>query len=384
MLTGQLHQQLSHEKSLLDSSSKEYSNSQQIVDRKASEFIARIAAGESSGEHYDYSKSGGKINTVSDIIGRTKELHERYGYNWQQAAEVSLSGGASLKGRNSGGAGAGGGSKAFGWGIDANLGLSASGSAKNYDEQSLGEQHSANVRHDSSHNTEEVVRAAKSIQFTENQSEEKSLAEQFSSSYEQMEQYREAVTLHQQNVDRYQSSLDHTQSTSHSLDRDEYQNIQNYIASQPDRQGRDIGQIRASRIIEQGGVEFDTYYNNYVSRKVSYMQYMKSPVYFKHNSDFRSGPLEHEMEQKASAINESHIPEMRSTYGSSIKRVDNGAKEMTEKEMFSNEWHLNQARIDNKEKFDKLQTEVDRTEKKDKIIRDELGLGKKKEPVNAE
>ena len=102
MVSGQIHQQMAHERSLMESESKEYSSMQQSMERKAIDFVARIAKGESSGEHYEYSQSTGSGNSFGDTIERTKDLHERYGYSWQQSADLTLTGGLGYKSGSSG------------------------------------------------------------------------------------------------------------------------------------------------------------------------------------------------------------------------------------------------------------------------------------------
>jgi conjugal transfer mating pair stabilization protein TraG len=363
MLSGQSHKQLSHEKSLLDSTSREYSDSQQLVHRQAADLISRLAQGESSGEHYDYSTSGGKTQIVTELVGQTKELHEKYGYNWQQAAEASLFGSLVAKLGFSKGAGGGGASG----GIDGSFGVSGSISARKYDEQGLGEQYGASQRKESSINTEAVVKGLNSIQFGTNQSAEKSLAHQLSDSYDKTLQLRESVAIHKQNVDKYQDSLDRVESTSHSIDRDEYQNMINFISAEPGKYGNPIGPVNAHKIIEGGGEEFNSYYKSYISQKVSGSEFMRDPHYFKNNADFKNKAVEGKIDEISSDISASKVTDSFMQQSKQIQEVSRGGKYQTEYTIPKSQDYFDEVRQGNTEKFDNLQHKVDEAEAQESV-----------------
>jgi len=83
---------------------------------------------------------------------------------------------------------------------------------KSIDDQSYTEQRGVMLRKGYTENIEAISRSVKEMQFNTNQSEESALAESLVVSYEKMQQLRESISIHQQNVDRYESSIDQSQS----------------------------------------------------------------------------------------------------------------------------------------------------------------------------
>lgn len=83
---------------------------------------------------------------------------------------------------------------------------------KSIDDQSYTEQKGVILRKGYTENIEAISRSVKEMQLNTNQSEESALAESLVVSYEKMQQLRESISIHQQNVDRYESSIDQSQS----------------------------------------------------------------------------------------------------------------------------------------------------------------------------
>ena len=95
--TSALHESIGHEKSLMDAKQMEYSTLKQSMYRQASEFVARLANAENSGEHFNYGQNSSDGKVLSNVIDKTKELSARYGYSWNQAAELGISGAGGVK-----------------------------------------------------------------------------------------------------------------------------------------------------------------------------------------------------------------------------------------------------------------------------------------------
>jgi hypothetical protein len=370
MVSGQIHEQLGYEKSLMDSESKEYSTATQTMQRQAVDYVARLAQGEASGQNYDYSRTAGVGTSFNKTISTAKDLQEKYNYSWQQAAETALGLSGGLKGGLSiGSGGESGGGKTIslgklgsaGLGVGADIGGSASGSvsARNTDDQSFDETRSAAHRGDHITNTEDVVKAAKSMHFNENQSEEKSLADQLTHSYEKMQSLRDSISVHKQNVERYQHNIDHTRSSSFTSDADKYQDLQNFIAKQQDKYGRVHGQWKAHNIIENGGEEFQEYSDKYLSRKIAeetpFMRQMKPFA----GQDAQYGRRSAELDSRYSGA-EKDIEEFKQKQVSKFDRpIENEAKQKYEGIASTNEDYLQQQKKLGMDKFDKQQVVID-------------------------
>ena len=118
------------------------------------------------------------------------------------------------------------------------------------------------------------MRAAKEIQFNSNQSEEKAFADTFTSSFEQMQQVRDGISVHQQNIDRYQKTLEQTDSKSFSTNDDLYHRELEFISKQKDQYGFNYGMNNAQKLIEQGGGEYGSLHQAFMSKYVGTKQKM--------------------------------------------------------------------------------------------------------------
>ena len=267
---SQDHQSLSDEQSLLTSKQQEYSETEQTMQRQAAELVDRLAAGEASGEHYSYNHATGVGKTLNSAIGKSKELHDSHAYNNSQTSEVAIKGNVG-----------GGLSKNFGADTSkvggeqapqgfvkqalgmasANVGLdlSATGRKDSMNIQGLTEDKSASVNANITKQTEDIARAAKDIQFNDTQTHEKALADSLSGSYEHMQQLRKSISVSEQNIQRYQTSSDNSQSTSFTVSDDMYHKKLDFIAEQKDHNGFNIGHEQAKKIIDKDSPESKKY-----------------------------------------------------------------------------------------------------------------------------
>lgn len=271
--SSQTHQSLSNEQSELVEKRKEYDQTEQTMQRQSIELVNRLAAGESSGEHYSYNHSTGSGKTLDSAISQTKELHDRHEYNNNQATEMSAKG--SLSGSIGMGSSGGGGTSGNA-GVDAGV----SGRAEEINNQGLGENKGASSRTNITKQTEDIVRAAKDIQFSETQTEEKALADSLAGSYEHMQQLRESISVSEQKIERYQTSKDNSQSSSFTVSDDMYHKELEFIASQRDNNGFKIGAIKAKNVIDEGGATYKEYHQAYQSKYLPQQKMLQPSLNF--------------------------------------------------------------------------------------------------------
>jgi hypothetical protein len=267
--SSQDHQSLSNEKSSIVEQRREYDETEQTMQRQSMEFTSRLAAGENSGEHYSYNDATSDGKNLIQEVSKSKELHDSHAYNSSQTVDREI------KSNASGSFGVGG----SGGGPSANIGLdiSASGSSDNMNIQGLTEDKGASTNTNVSTQAESIARAAKDMQFSETQTEEKALADSLSGSYEHMQNLRQSISVSEQNIERYQASSDTSQSKSHTTTDDDYHKKLDFIANQRDNTGFKIGAVGAQKIINKGGSEYENYDQAYQSKTLPQQRMLTQP-----------------------------------------------------------------------------------------------------------
>jgi hypothetical protein len=327
----QTHQSLNDEQSQLASIQDEYSDSKQTMQRKAMELVNRLAAGEASGEHYSYNHATATGKTLNAAISTSKELHDSHAYNNSQATEALITGGANVKVGASGEIGAGGGSiipvgGKVSAGVDVEVGAKISGRADSMNIQSLTEDKGAGTSANVTKQTEDIARAAKDIQFSETQTEEKALADSLIGSYEEMKQLRKSISVSEQKIQRHQTSSDSSQSTSLTVGEDTYPKLVEYIAGQRDETGFKIGAVEAAKIAEKGGERFNKHKQAFYKDSQAYQQ-VQSPKF-----DYEKLNKDH-MPQNIDLKNDyTEVSELGNSVMEGSKIVVPDAKEMVEQQ----------------------------------------------------
>lgn len=269
---SQTHESLSREQSELASKQKEYSTMEQNLYRQTADFIERLAQGEARGEHYDFNHTTGTGKVLNDAISEAKELQDNYVYNQNQKVEVGFGGRLGFSGGGQGSGEAVAQTKPKGVFsslrsmIPASLDISTSRSADESNLQSMAENNSASKREELNKQTEDVIRASKDIQFNETQTEEKAMADSLSGSYEKMQQIRDSINVSEQKVQRYQTSIDNTQSSGFNVSDDMYHKELEFIANQRDNTGFKIGAVKAKNIIDNGDELYEKYHQAFQSK----------------------------------------------------------------------------------------------------------------------
>ncbi len=265
--SSQDHQSLSYEKSKLKSEQFEYAKTEQETQRQAYEFVKRIAAGELSGTNYNYDKTSASGKVFHDAVAEEKQLQLYHRYAHTQTSGVGI--GGKIGGEVGLGTGGGDslvGKSPFKANVSAGIEINARGSADHTNEQSVAENRGSSTNANVADQVEDIARVAKSMHFGETQNNEKSLADSLSGSYEQMIQQRSSISVHQDNIDRYQSSQDNTQGTSYTENRDTYSDKLDYIAKKKDEDGFTIGKVSAAKIIRDRGPQYEALNQEYISK----------------------------------------------------------------------------------------------------------------------
>jgi len=128
------------------------------------------------------------------------------------------------------------------------------------------------------------------MNFSSTNSEEKSMADNLSSSYEQVKQKREALSYHQNNMEQAQTTYDRMDSTRISSSTNDYDNMMNYISERLDPKSNNrIGLNKARQIIDAGGKDYEHYVEKYNHRNA--MRMVNSTNFDQQYNDIKSSKL---------------------------------------------------------------------------------------------
>lgn len=274
----QTREALSDEQSQMIQWQKEFDSLKSQSHSQSVDFVNRLARGESSGEHYNINHTTGSGKTLTSAITQAKELQDNYAFNHNQVSEKAIRGNIGFSKGGAGGSGGIGDLKPEGLlskigggllsGLSGGVDVSMSGRTDSANIQSLAENNSLSNRSDISAQSEDIARAAKDIQFSENQTEEKAMANSLVGTHQRMEELRDKISVSQDKIKRYQESLEHSRSSSFAINDDMYHRELNEISNSKDRYGFRIGEKRAAEIIDENGVEYQAHHTAFVAKYI--------------------------------------------------------------------------------------------------------------------
>lgn len=304
--------------------SHELSQIEQNMTRQASEFVARFAENKAKGEHYDISDAVSENQTFNEVINKTKDLHENYGYSWSQASNYAITGGLT------GGFDIGGHKDLtnnpftssalakFGYNIAGKIGVDGNYQNSNINTENWGENKTVSARNENAHLLESVIKASNNINYSDSQSQEKNLADSMQQSYEVMEQKRNNIAYYQSKAENAQSTMDKISNINLNSNANVYDELLEYISIKPNKQfqNRQIGINKAREIIEEAGPEFYKYKNDFTAIKLQQMNLINGFEEEYNNVHSATDHLSietqqriqnHQIEQNHSSINKKEI-----------------------------------------------------------------------------
>ena len=232
--------------SLLESDQRSYLDAERDTFSNASNYIATLAKHEANGKTVDYSKMGEYGQAVQQAVSYTKGVAAQNGYNYEQAASTTLN--LSVGG------------KLFGVGG----GISVEGSARNYnaqqttDETRSGSDNSHLVKYD------DIIRGSSSEQFATSNNIDKSYSDDVRRSYEKQKSLESSISVRSEKAKQYSETLSRIESSDMSMDRENYQQLQDNISRQYDVSGQ-----TAHKWIESGDSRATVVYRGMVGQFLS-------------------------------------------------------------------------------------------------------------------
>ena len=254
------------------SESGEFSTAEQSRQNHAVDWVARVSESQAKGEHYDIHGSVSDVSRAQEVINNTKTLKEQYGYDWKQVASMSLVASGNIDGsieksshNNKPGDEGGDSDYKISGGIGAKIGVS--GDASNVLSQGLSEGTTVTAREETDKSLDVISRISKNTNYSDSQTQEKTLADSINTAYETMQQKRQSISMHESEARQTQEVFDNVQSRGLQTSRNEYHELMGRIANKRDVLGR-IGETKAQRIIESGGPPFEKYYLEFQKSKI--------------------------------------------------------------------------------------------------------------------
>lgn len=232
--------------SLLDSDQRSYSEAERDTFSNASNYIASLAKRESNGETFDYSKMGEQGKAVQQAVNYTKGVAAQNGYNYEQAASTTLS--ASVGG------------KLFGVGGT----VTVEGRANNTSLQNTSDETRSGT--DSSHQVkyDDIVRGSSSEQFASSNNIDRSYADDVRQAYDKQKSLESSISVRSEKAKQYSETLSRIESSDMSMDRENYQQLQDNISRKYDVPGQ-----TAHKWIENGDPRATGVYQGMVSKFMS-------------------------------------------------------------------------------------------------------------------
>jgi len=235
--------------SVMASEAKEFSTAEQSRQTHAVDWVARVAESQAKGEHYDMHGSVSEVSRAQEVINRTQTIAEQYNNDYSQAASVALGASAGKEGGI----------------IKGSIGADAK--AAQLSNQSVSENTSATSRAETDKSLDVITKISKNTNYSDSQTQEKTLADSINTAHETMQQKRQSVSTHESEARQTQEVLDNIQSKGLQSSRNEYHELLGRIANKRDSLGR-IGETGAQRIIESGGKAFEGYYLEFQKSKI--------------------------------------------------------------------------------------------------------------------
>ena len=184
---------------------------------ESADAISHIAQTEHSGQTVNYETLGEQGIAASKTVKQARELHDKQGYDWEQAASMALN------------ASAGGtfGGKIPGTNIGAEVGVSAQGQIRNSNSssQSVGETSSVGTDEGSTENYNNIVKALSNSSWSQENNLDTSYSDAVRESYEEVERAEKQLSISSQKVDDWHQAKSIIESEGASSRTENYQEV---------------------------------------------------------------------------------------------------------------------------------------------------------------
>jgi hypothetical protein len=196
----------------------------------AADYISHLAQREHAGESFNYDSMGEQGEAMRQAVNNTKQLQEKNGYSWQQAASLSIEGNIGVKASTP--KDSAGGFLARMIALEAGGNLSAVLSAENKSDQSLDETKSSNSEHGAEQHSNNLIKAASNEVWAKEHSIDTGYSTAVRESYEEQQRLEQQASISKQRVDDWHQAKTIVESQGASSSRDMYQEVVDGIKKQ--------------------------------------------------------------------------------------------------------------------------------------------------------
>lgn len=224
---GQVNEGVQQQEALHQQDMRSASNAKSNTLSKTADYISHLAQREHAGESFNYDSMGEQGEAMKEAVNHTKQLHEKNGYSWQQAASSSIDANIGVKGSNPKG-----GFISNMIGLEAGINVSAGISAENKSEQGLDETASLNIQHDAEQHSNNLIKAASNEVWAKEHSIDTGYSDSVRESYEEQQRLEQQASISKQRVDDWHQARSIVESQGASSSRDMYQEVVDGIKQQ--------------------------------------------------------------------------------------------------------------------------------------------------------
>ncbi len=216
---GQVNEGSQNALSIHEGNTRTFTNAKSDSLTKAADQISQIAQAEHSGETFNYEEMGDHSQTASNTVRHARELHEKEGYDWNQASSIAVN--ASVGSRVQGGV------TIFGTGATVEASLSAKGevTASNSSNQSVGESNTLSEDSGTSENYNNIMKVLSNEFWSKDNRIDQSYSEATRGSYEEVKRAEDQLSISAQKVDDWHKAQSIIESGGGSTKTEQYQHV---------------------------------------------------------------------------------------------------------------------------------------------------------------
>lgn len=227
---GQVNEGVQQQEALHQQDMRSASNAKSNTMSKTADYISHLAQREHAGESFNYDSMGEQGEAMKEAVNHTKQLHEKNGYGWQQAASLSIEGNIGAKASTP--KESAGGFLASMIGLEAGASLSGKLSAENASQQALEDNTQIQSDHGAEQHSNNLIKAASNEVWAKEHSIDTGYSDSVRESYEEQQRLEQQASISKQRVDDWHQAKSLLESQGASSSRDMYQEVVDGIKQQ--------------------------------------------------------------------------------------------------------------------------------------------------------
>jgi hypothetical protein len=224
---GQVNEGVQQQEALHQQDMRSASNAKSNTMSKTADYISHLAQREHAGESFNYDSMGEQGEAMKEAVNHTKQLHEKNGYGWQQAASASIEASIGLNGSTP--------KKGLisnVLGLDAGVEISGRVSNQNTSEQGLDDNTQIQREHGAEQHSNNLIKAASNEVWAKEHSIDTGYSDSVRESYEEQQRLEQQASISKQRVDDWHQARSIVESQGASSSKDMYQEVVDGIKQQ--------------------------------------------------------------------------------------------------------------------------------------------------------